>query len=494
MRTFMTIPLIAALMLSACAPSIQAPPQALGDRDISQRTPDARMMREDAANFFSEQPVLQLQTDVSQQFRLRTEIGGQVPRVPVERINAAPMDFPVLLSQIAEQVGMSWSITGEERDELLNREVYYVQRNETMLETVLEEISQATNSFYRIDGDKIVFSQTRDFTTSIPRMADSQSIIESGISNLGATDIFVDELTGTMTFRANRRAYHGILELMQSFQNGRDMIVYDFWVIDRTLSDEAGAGGTIDFTGTDIEGGAGAEGILNAIASGGADRAVITGNLGGLGVEATLRFVRSLGQAETVARPTISMLSGGQSSFQSGETSEYIRSVNTDTTDGDDGTSTSTGTDVRQLRTGVEIDVEGSHNSGVISTAFDLRLSDLIEFQEFDTGDVTLRLPRVSERNIDAHLEARPGDVMILGGIIRDRQDKGQRNLGATSVPTSRTSTSEKTETIILVRPRLVQIRPTGRAAIAPEKGSNVVGEVITEERRARSLLGSLKN
>lgn len=492
MRRFMTIPLIATLMLGACAPSLQAPPQSLADRDISVRTPDSRMMRQDAANFFREQPVLQLQTDVSQQFRLRTDIGGEVPRVPVERINAAPMDFPLLLSQIAEQVGMSWAITGEERDELLNREVYYVQRNETMLETVLEEISKATNSFYSIEGDRIVFSQTRDFTTSIPRMADSQSIIQQGIGNLGATNIFVDELTGTMTFRANRRAYHAILDLMKSFQEGRDMIVYDFWVIDRTLSDEAGAGVTVDFSDTDFESNVGAEGILNAIASGGADRAVVSGNLGGLGIEATLRFVRALGQAETVARPTISMLSGGNSSFQSGETSEYIRSVNTDTSDGDDDT-TSTGTDVRQLRTGVEIDVEGSHNSGVISTAFDLRLSDLIEFQEFDTGEVTLRLPRVSERNIDAHLEARPGDVMILGGIIRDRQDKGQRNIGATSVPTSRTSTSEKTETIILVRPRLVQIRPTGRAAIAPEKGSNVVGEVINEERRAQALIGTLK-
>jgi type II secretory pathway component GspD/PulD (secretin) len=442
-------------------------------------------MRQDAVNFFKEQPVLQLQTDISQQFQLRTDIGGEVPRVPVARINAAPMRFPELLSQIAEQVGMSWSITGENRDALLSKEIYYVQRNETMLETVLEEISKSSNSFYRIEGDKIVFSQSRDFTTSIPRMDDSQNIIQQGMANLGAEDIFVDGLTGTMTFSADRRAYHAILDLMKSFQEGRDMIVYDFWIIDRTLSDNAGAGGTVDFTGATVETGFGAEGILNAIASGGSDRAVVTGNLGGLGIEATLRFVRSLGQAETVARPTISMLSGSSSRFQSGETSEYIRSVNTDSTD----STTSSGTDVRTLRTGVEIDVEGAHNAGVISSDFELRLSDLIEFQEFDTGEVTLRLPRVSERNVDAHLEARPGDVMILGGIIRDRQDKGQRNLGATDIATSRTATSQKTETIILVRPRLVQIRPTGRAVLPLTKGSNVVGDVIGDELKAQALI-----
>mgnify|MGYP000167998319 CR=1 FL=1 len=489
-----TIPtFIAALALSACSPALNKGPEALSDKDISVRTPDSRLMRQDAVNFFREQPVLHLQTDVSNTFHLKTEIGGEVPPVTLQRVNAAPMRFAELLAQVSEQVSMSWSITGENRDELLQREVYYVQRNETMLETVLEELSKSTNSFYRIDGDKIVFSQTRDFTTKIPRMAGSADIIQSGMSNLGASDVFFDSLSGTLSFSADRRAYHGILDFMQSFQDGRDMIVYDFWVIERSLDDAAGAGVSLSFEGTDFEGSVGSESLLSSVASGNADSAVISGNLGALTVEATMRFVRALGQAETVSRPTISMLSGESSSFNSGESYEYIREVTNTSTDSDSDTSssssTSTTTDVQSLNTGIDIAVEGAHTRGVVSTEFDVSLTNLIEFQQFDTGDVTLRLPRVSERNVTAHLEARPGDVMIIGGIITDRQDKDQANLGATDVPTSRSTSSNKTETIILVRPRLVQIRPTGRAVTLPAKGQNVLGDVLREEQRAAQII-----
>jgi type II secretory pathway component GspD/PulD (secretin) len=492
-----TIPtFIAAMALSACSPALNKGPESLADKDISVRTPDSRLMRQDAVNFFREQPVLHLQTDVSNTFHLKTEIGGEVPPVTLQRVNAAPMQFAELLAQVAEQVSMSWSITGENREELLSREVYYVQRNETMLETVLEELSKSTNSFYRIDGDKIVFSQTRDFTTKIPRMAGSADIIQSGMSNLGASDVFFDSLSGTLSFSADRRAYHGILDFMQSFQDGRDMIVYDFWVIERALDDAAGAGGSISFEGSNFGGNAGSETLLNSVASGNADSVVISGNLGALSVEATMRFVRALGQAETVSRPTISMLSGESSSFNSGESYEYIREVSRADETTDESGETSGGgttTDVQSLDTGIDIEVEGTHTRGVVSTQFEISLTNLIEFQQFDTGDVSLRLPRVSERNVSAHLEARPGDVMIIGGIITDRQEKEQANLGATDIPTSRSTASNKTETIILVRPRLVQIRPTGRAVTLPAKGQNVLGDVLREEQRAAQIIKGQK-
>lgn len=484
--------IILATVAGCTAQPLQTPPQALGDRDISERTPDSAISRQDALNFFREQPVTVLQTGEANAFKLTTETGSQVPRVPVQRVNAAPMAFAGLLAQIAEQVGMSWSITGEGRDALLVRPVYYVQRNETMLETVLEELSRSTNSFYRIDGDKIVFEQDRQFTTSIPRYAGSRSTIESGLRNAGATNVFSDEVTGALTFRANRQTYHSVIDLMKTFQSGRDMIVYDFWVIDRVLNDNSGAGARVEVNqariGSPSEGGR-----LENIVSGGPDSASFQTNLGALDINATLRFIRSLGQAETVARPTISMLSGGRSDFRAGEASEYIRSIEGSSTGGSGTTTSSSSTDVRTLETGVGIQVEGSHNAGVISSAIQFDLTELLEFQNFDTGEVTLQLPRTSERKITAHMEARPGDVMVIGGIIRDRQDKGQRNVGATSIPSERTASSSKTETIILMRPRLVQIRPSGAASVqVPQKYGNVVGDVIAEESKVTALIGSM--
>jgi len=241
--------------------------------------------------------------------------------------------------------------------------------------------------------------------------------------------------------------------------------------------------------------------VVENLFADGADRGFFSGNLGSISVEATARFLRSLGETETVARPTISMLSGSDSSFSSGEKSEYIRSVSAAATDG----VTSSGTDVRTLETGVEISVTGAHNAGVISTDFEIDISELIAFEEFDTGEVTLRLPRTAQRVLDAHLEARPGDVMVLGGIIRERDERSSEEIVGTGIPTQRGKAATRTETIILVRPRLVQIRPTRGASetgrtevepgvneIAPE--ANPITGVIDDEARARTVLDRLKD
>jgi general secretion pathway protein D len=327
--------------------------------------------------------------------------------------------------------------------------------------------------------------------------------LQDGITNVGATEVFADRLSGTISFRADRGTLAAVQTLMKSFENGRDMIVYDFWIIERSLNDSAGIGVDI-MAGLTAAGGnqvsleeGGASGLVEAISSGALEKVFFTGNLGNVGVEFAANMVRSLGDTETLARPTISMLSGADSSFESGQRSEYIRSVSETIIDG----SSTSGTDVQELNVGIKVDVAGSHNGGVISTDFVLDVSELIAFDEFDTGSVRLRLPRTSQRKLTAHLEARPGDVLALGGIIRDREEKDERGIGPNGIPVARSSGSEKTETIILVRPRLVQIRP-GKSSNPGEilriqsgvsKAPNALGEVISDEARTKRILEELK-
>lgn len=489
-------------LLAGCASTpLMEGPERVGDKPIAERTPGAAMRSSEALNLFREKPITILETDRSRTFEIYADAGDEIPRVAVAEINASPMNFPELLNQITEQVGMSWVITGRNRDELMGKDIYFVQRSETMLESVLEEISKSTSAFYRVEGDRIIFSQDELFVTNVPRMAGSLDILSSGLSNLGATDIFTDGLTGTISFRADREVLASVQALMRSFEQGRDMIVYDFWIIERALTDVAGLGVDIDTAfnngGRTINGGTnGGTGLIEGIAAGSMDTGFFSGNLGNVGVEVAARLVRSLGETETLARPTISMLSGASSSFQSGETSEYIRSVSSTTSDG----STSSGTEVRELSVGINVDVSGAHNGGVISTDFELDVSELIAFDEFDTGTARLRLPRTSQRSLSAHLEARPGDVLALGGIIRDREDKAEKGIGPKGIPISRAVESEKTETIILVRPRLVQIRPGKdsrpgevlRVQSGVTRAPNALGEIISDEARTKRILEEL--
>lgn len=495
--------MLLATLLGACSgiPGTKDIPR-LADTSIENRNRDVTRTADEAVNFFSEKPMTLLESSDANAFKITTDAGQTVPRVPIGEINAAPMEFGALLNQVASQVGMSWRITGPGKDALMSKSIYFVQRSETMLETVLDQLSEATDAFYRVEGDRIIFTQDRHFVVRVPRMANSQEVMVEGLGNVGATDIFQDSLSGTVSFRASKPAFEGARKLIASLEAGRDMVVYDFWIIDRNLSDNAGIGANIEATKTGDDQGITLNGaqLVQTIASGGGDSGFINGNLGDFGVEATVRFLRSLGETETIARPTISMLSGGESTFSSGEKSEYIRSVDSSATDG----ATSSGTDVRSLETGVKIGVTGAHNAGVISTDFTVDVSELLSFEEFDTGSVTLRLPKTSERKLEAHLEARPGDVMILGGIIRDRQEEDATEIGSTGIPTSRARQAVKTETIILVRPRLVQIRPVKGArseeqlriggGIGIIRTENPMAGVLEEEARAQRVTSDLKD
>lgn len=472
----------------------------IADQPITQRDPNAARTMQEAVNFFAEKPVTILKTGQNDVFSIQINPGQQVPNVDVGKINASPMEFGSLLNQVSAQAGMSWRITGEGANKLMTKPVYFVQRSQSTLKTVLDGLAQVTNSFYTVTGDRIDFSATKLFVANVPRMANSQDLFVKGITTLGATKIFKDPLSGTVTFRADRSAYRGILRFIRSLQDGRDMIVYDFWIVDRSLSDAGALGVKISGTSQgssnpslSIDGSSAISNILN----GGGDSGLISGNLGHLSIQATAQFIRSLGDTRTVSRPTISMLSGGKSSFQSGEKSQYIKSVTS--TNSTTNSTSSSGTDVQDLSTGVKINVAGAYNSGVISTDFKIDISDLIAFQTFDTGSVKLSLPKTSERKLNAHLEARPGDVMVLGGIIRDSQQISSNELAGTKIPTSRGKNANKTETIILVRPRLVQIRPaqgsqdpypmTVDSGVGDIPGANPINGVMTDEQKIKALL-----
>lgn len=468
MRCTAVVALLAGL--TACSTTPLTTPVRLGNEPIAERTPDASRERADAVNFFREAPVTLLESAPVEGLKLVTEGGGRVPDVTIKEVNATPMKFAALLDQVSQEAGLSWRFAGKDT-ELMNKDVFYVQRSETQLAVVLNELSRITDSFISMSDDRIIVNQDALFVAKVPRMENSQDVLAEGLQNVGATEIFKDKLSGTISFRATRPVYESAQRLMKSLESGRDMIVYDFWLVDRVLTDKQGTGVDLNAlnpnAGVDedsiLAGGSGAllsgKDLVDSFVSSTPAGIFVSGNLGQLDIAGAVSFLRTLGDTTTISRPTISLLSGAESSFKSGEKTQYISSINATADEG----VTDTGSETEELETGLEIKIGGTYNGGVISTKFDLKLSELIEWQDYKVGDETLRLPRTTDRAMQANLEARPGDVMVLGGIIRDRNSKAGTNLPGTDIYPALGRQDEKVETVVLVRPRLVQIRPTGR-------------------------------
>jgi len=505
-------PVIFAAGLSACATpnQIVEGPRPLLDTKIEEREPRVDIMMQDAVNFFSEKPITVLESGATSNFRIEATASDPVPDILVREINAAPLALGAVLSLISDQTGLDWRIEGLDAKTLISAEIYFVQRSPAPLGEVLAALARLTDSLWRIDNGRIVFSRTERYFARAPRMANSLDIIEKALIGFGASDVFADPLSGTISFKATRSTFEAANRMFESFEHGRDMIVYDFWLIDRSLNDGAGIGVNLDAVaesnpGTKIAiGGAGfldgVGGVVNSVG--------LSGAIGALDIASTLSFLRTLGDVRTISRPSLAMLSGGASKYQSTQVQSYVREISrravsgtsvSDPVLGGVANDTETTTQVEDLETGLIIDVEGSFSSGVVSSAITVDVSELIAFEDFDTGDVQLRLPNTTSRIVTANMEARPGDVMVLAGIIRDREDRKGQEITGVGAPTGRSVKVDRIETIVFVRPRVVQIRnvksaPAAQVAIArPEVSSPRTTSVAAEQSIALGVIEQLE-
>lgn len=541
-----------AALLAGCA---STPP------DMASINP-ATPKKVEALNFLQEEPVITLETEPNEFWTIEYDRGDKLPSALVGPISANDVSVSALIEMIAKSLNIG--IIKDE--EIASRRLSYSDPKRRQLSEVLDTITRKTGLFYEYRDGMISFDTKRRFFVRVPRIELIESIEESGsranrnrdrdrnrtrsssrsrtsdredfqgdlsretdrvsltesslvtianaFENLGAEDVFVDVITGTVTFTADYRTYRMAQKFMQSFETGRDMLIYDVWVFERTLRKGDAAGLYWDKLAGTINGAT--VGAINEGVKVGSDRLRIgpAGNPGGFqfGIITNpsgliLNLLASLldedSQSEIVARPTITLMSGGMSQFHVGETREYIAEVR-GTTTGAVTASTSETVETDTLETGIILKIKGAHSDGLINTLVDLNMVDLIEFREFSTGGnssgakdedernvsvkdsdgnpvasatitptttnaatpsqrgVTLLLPHTSNRTIKTVFDARPGDLIVLGGLIRSKADLRNRNLYKTGITLGKTDDAEKVETIMLMRPRLVKIRPKG--------------------------------
>jgi hypothetical protein len=233
---------------------------------------------------------------------------------------------------------------------------------------------------------------------------------------------------------------------------------------------------------------------------------------------AVIQFMSEDSQNEAVARPTMTMMSGGSAEIRIGERRQYIARVR-NTTTGAITASTNQDVEDETLETGLILRVSGAHNDGVINTKIDLNIEELVRFESFSTGGdqsasrsqatnasgstsgnqvtmngsvtvgtgtstgatgatgssatgggTTLRLPYTTNRTLRTMLDSRPGDLLVLGGLIRTKNEDADRRLFRTTVPFADQSTFERYETIMMMRPRLVRFRPRGEPPVARDE------------------------
>ena len=486
--------------------------------------------KSEAVNDLGAPAVITLETEPNAFWTLDYDRGEPLPNVMVGPVVADGVPVSAVIDALG--AGLRLGVTRDAETE--QRLITVRDQSRRSLKEMLEIISRRAGLFYEYRNGMLSFDSVRRFTVRVPRVEGSLLTISDAFRNLGAQEVFVDEITGTITMTVDYRTYRMAQQFLRTFEMGRDMLIYDVWVFERLLRRGEGAGIWWERLGRRVNDYVvGAQPLTAAQGTSAAAMGVLTGAIGptapaglafgiissanNLIANAVIQFMSEDSQNEAVARPTMTMMSGGSAEIRIGERRQYIARVR-NTTTGAINASINQDVEDDTLETGLILRVAGAYNDGIINTKIDLNSEELVRFESFSTGGgpvsgqrttdaqgnqgttvggsvtvgaggatgtfgagtgtnanssgggTTLRLPYTTNRTLRTMIDSRPGDLLILGGLIRTKNEDADRRLFRTSVPLADQSTFERYETIIMMRPRLVRFRPRGEPPVARDE------------------------
>lgn len=328
------------------------------------------------------------------------------------------------------------------------------------VDQIVRKLCGLADLYCTYEGGILEVKETETFTVSLPPLDDAGfESIATGLAALSGAETVIDSSTRTLIYTVTQRNAERARRYFDRLRANTAMIVYEtyIWEVQLDAVNSAGirwnklaelgafnTGFSLDtdttaISGTPITIGLPTKGNVN----------LATGDV--------LKFLSEQGAVKTISQPQLTVLSGSSASLRVAETRNYIESLSR-TTDGDGDETVSTST--AQVDSGFTLDIASSWDKSTVYAEIDLKIEDFIEFETFDAGsDDTLQLPRTSERELTTQVRSRPGDSILIAGLVRERDTYNVSGLGTNTpiLPTGRTGQTENSELVILLRPRVVR-------------------------------------
>jgi type II secretory pathway component GspD/PulD (secretin) len=168
-----------------------------------------------------------------------------------------------------------------------------------------------------------------------------------------------------------------------------------------------------------------------------------------------LEFISNYGSVKTISQPQLTVLSGATASLRAADTKNYVSSLSRSTDNGD--TTISTETD--SVDSGFTLTIASAWDNATIYGNIDIALQQFQRFVPFGEGTETeLSLPETTERELKTQIRMRPGDSLLIAGLVRenDQFDSSGPGLNKPLFPTSRAATVSNTELVFLLKPRVI--------------------------------------
>ena len=438
---------ICGALLGACAP-VDVP----GARNLSIPSPTMAAQRKEAINEKSDSVIyLPLGSDV---LVPKTNSGTGLPTEEVGPFELRSETVAGALQLMLADYEVSMAF---ESDEAFTRTVT-VANLRGPLNRVVKRICSLADLYCSYDDGLLVVKETQTFTVTVPPVGGETDILSSlatGVQAITGSTPITESSTRTIIYEATNRTAELAERYFQRIRASTALIVFEVYIWEVSLSNGNSTG--IDWEGIDSFGKYTAG--LNVSGGVGADYTPISIGLpttGGFafGSDDILEFISTFGGVKTISQPQLTVLSGAQASLRAADTVNYVSALTRSTDNGE--TTVSTETD--SVDTGFTLTIASNWDNATVYGTIEISLEEFRGFKSFDADGTVLQLPETTEREVSTQVRIRPGDSLLIAGLVRenDQYDSDGVGFDMPFLPTSRTVGTSNTELVFLLKPRVI--------------------------------------
>ncbi len=355
-----------------------------------------------------------------------------------------------------------------ESDEGLNRRITVANLSGPVSQ-VVRNVCGLANLYCSYENGLLIVKDSQTFTVKVPPISQDTAFMQNIATGLqailgeGAT-VTADPSTRTLVYRASQRSAEVAERYFQRMRSSTALIVFETYIWEVSLDSGNSVGvnwSLLDSFGKfaaniTLEGGVGAD-FTNPISIGlpttqGADGGVFTPTK-------VLDFLSTFGAVKTISQPQITVLSGSEAKLRAADTQNYVAEISETIDNGLSRTSVNTAS----IDTGFTLTIGSAWDNATVYANVEIVLTDVSEIEDFDFqsgdgGSTTVQLPKSTERELTTQIRVRPGDSVLIAGLVRESDAYDKQGVGFMKpiIPTSRTTTTRNLELVFLLRPRVI--------------------------------------
>jgi len=296
----------------------------------------------------------------------------------------------------------------------------------------------------------------------------------------------IDTSTRVLIYSATQRSNKAALQYFARLRKNTALIIFETHIWEVTLNNDSQTGINWSQLASTM-GNLNISSVLNstpAAVAGASTPITITPTwTGGSGFSASavLTFMSDHGTVKTVSQPQITVLSGSMASLAVSQAENYV-SGSTTTPSVTAGIAPTTAISTSTVTTGLNVNITSAWDQSTVYGAINITLNDLTGISTFSsgtgTGATTVQLPQTTSRSIATEIRVRPGDSILIGGLVSQTDSMTGSGPGFNTplFMTNRATNKVNTELVFLLRPRVVVFdmgddSDTPRTVDAPKDG-----------------------